>query len=229
MTDYQEEKHSSNKLVVTISKENPKSIELIPAFAEGIEKLDVLNKEIEKYRTLQETDITGVTVNKDFTMDNFINYTVDVAGAVYSWADKKNDIILMGIVDFKISKVSKMTPGKIISAAATVIDEARKLPEAELANEGISADELKTYEDMLAYFKDMSISTREATINKSGYTSELATLFAKVSKLYKNTLDRLAHQFKRKDPEYYRKYRAARKVIHHGPGGSKGSSGPAAK
>jgi len=104
---------------------------------------------VEKIRTLQEQDFSGVTTHKTFTMDNLSNYTVDIAGAVYSYAEKKNDVVLKGKVNYKRGALANMTPGEIISAANTVQAEAKKVPAADLVKEGISADDLKAYDEMV--------------------------------------------------------------------------------
>lgn len=217
MNDYQEERHASNKLVVKIAKENPDIIKLIPDFEEGIAKQDEINNKIEKIRKLQEEDTSAVTTNKTFTIQNLVNQTLDVSGAVHAYADKKNDVLLMGKVDFKIGALSKMVPGKIIAAATTSVEEAKKIPPADLAKAGITAAELTAYEEIVDYFKSISASTREAQIETSGYTEQLVVLFKASTKLFKKSLDKLAHQFKTKAPEFYHKYRAARKAIHRGP------------
>jgi hypothetical protein len=65
---------------------------------------------------------------------------------------------------------------------------------------------------------------REAVIDRSGVTERLRKLFDEGNSLVRDTLDRLAVQFKRKDPEFYMKYKAARLVNyrratkHEGPG-----------
>jgi hypothetical protein len=216
MNTYQEEKHASSKLVVKVARENPQSTALIPSFEAGITKLDAINIEVEKIRKLQDQDISGVTVNKNFTEENLNTYTVDVAGAVYSYAVSKKDEVLKGIVNYKRGTVGNMTAEELISAAGIVLEEAKKVPAADLAKEGITADELKTFEDMVTYFKTVSNSPRESIIDRSGNTKRLAELFKESASLYKNTLDRLGHQFLRKDSTFYYKYRGARKVIHHG-------------
>ena len=55
-------------------------------------------------------------------------------------------------------------------------------------------------------------------IDAAGHTNRIAELFDQAADLKKNTLDRLATQFARKDSDFYNKYKAAASVIHrHGP------------
>lgn len=218
MNDYQEEKHNSNQLVVEVAKQNPNATKLIPDFEEAINKLDAINKEVEKIRPLQELDNTGIAEEKGFSVKKLLNKTLDFSGAVYSWADKKSDLAVKERVNFKTGKLSKMTPGKLISAATITLDEAKKVPAADLAKGGISAAELTDYEEMVTYFKGIANSPRAAIIDTSAYTKRLKELFAASSTLISETLDRLARQFREKAPDFYFKYRGARKAIRHTPG-----------
>jgi hypothetical protein len=120
-------------------------------------------------------------------------------------------------VNFKTGKLSKMMPGMLISAATTTLEEAKKVPAADLAKAGITAAELTAYEEMVTYFKGIANSPRAAIIETSVHTKRLKELFAESSALFRETLDRLARQFKDKAPDFYLKYRGARKAIRHTP------------
>jgi hypothetical protein len=229
MTTYQEERHASNKLVVKEAENNPQSMNLIPNFAKGIGKLKLINTEVDRLRALQEMDTGGVTENKNFTLDKLKAYTLDFAGAVHSYASDKSDLVLMKVVNYKSGKVGKMSQEKIIAVADIVLGEAKKVAPADLAKEGISVDELKEYDDMITYYHSLSTSVREAVIDKSGYTNLLALQFKASSALFKNSLTRLSSQFKRKDPEFYLKYMAARNHIDRGgPSGDTKDTNPKA-
>jgi hypothetical protein len=225
MTTDQEEHHASNKLVVTEAEANVASTNLIPRFAIGIQKLKAFNARVDLIRPSQELDITGVTDKRKFTMSNLTKQTVSVAGAVHSYADDKGDLVLKKVVNFSKNKLRKLTQEEVISAADTVLTEAKKVTPADLLLEGISAAELKEYEEIVTYYRSISTSVRGAIIDRSGYTDELAQLFKQISALYKNSLDRLSHQYETKDEAFYHKYWAARKVIHHPGGGSDDKGG----
>jgi hypothetical protein len=216
MNDYQDEKLDSNKLVVKIARENQETTNLIPDFADGITRQEEINNEIDRIRILQEKDNSGVTENKNYTLKSLLDQTLDISGAVHSYAVKKEDTQVMSKVDFKVRTLSKMVPGKLISAAGTTLEEAKKVPSADLAKTGISSDELKAYEEIVEHYKSISNSPRATQIEVSVYTKQLLALFKESGKLYKQSMDRLARQFKTKAPEYYMKYHAARKAIHRG-------------
>jgi len=217
MNKYQSAKQDSNKLVVKEARNNPASVNLIPKFASAIDKLESITIEIDEIRVQQEKDLKGVTTDKLFTMGNLIDYLVDIAGAIYAYALDKNDNALMSKVNFTASEVEKMSQSEIITAAKIVNEEAGKVAASDMTDHGISADELKEFGELNDYFQVIKSSTREAIIDRSGSTEKLRKLFIEARKLVKGTLDRLAMQYKRKDPDFYLKYRAARIIIYNRP------------
>jgi hypothetical protein len=217
MNKYQTAKQDAYTLVVKESKSNPDSIKLIPKFAKGIEQLDTIIQKIDVIRVQQEKDLTGITVDKRYSLNNLTDYMVDIAGALHAYAHDNGNNTLMGKVNYKPSVVEKMSQAEIIAAASIVYEEAGKIPAAELAEVGVSADELKEFAGLNDYFKNIKSAPREAIIDRSGSTEKLRDLFKEAGKLVKDSLDRLATQFKRKDPDFYLKYRAARNIVYSKP------------
>ena len=214
MNDYQKAKQSSYKLIVKEAKNHPNEVSLIPSFYAGINRFETIVNQIDTVSTEQAKNITGITGNKNSVMDTLIDYMVDVAGAVHSYAENTNNLTLQARVNYKESAISKMAQPDLIKAAAIVIEEADKIGLGALSNEGITPVEMDEFRTAYNQFKEISSDPREAIIDRSNYTQQLADLFDDASKLKKTTLDRLATQFKRKAPEFYAKYKAASMVIY---------------
>ncbi len=214
MNFIQKAKLTSYELVVKESKNNPKAMALIPAFAEGINELESINTQIEDAAIQQIKDIGGVTTNKDTQMDDLCDLLVDVSGAVHTYALKKKDEALATKVNYNENKIDKMSRTDLISASGAVVEEAGKIAPEDLLIQGISAEELKDFNDVYLAYKTVSTEPREAKIERSGYTKQIANLFVEATNLKKKTLDRLATQFKRKDPDFYQKYQAASIIFY---------------
>ena len=212
MNKYQTAKLDSLKLIVKESKNNPESIAKVPKFGIVINRVDQICKEVDSCQIKQEKDLTGITTDKDNALENLTESTIEIAGAVYSFAHDRNDNALMARVNYKPTSIEKMTQSEVIAAAGIVLEEALKISSEDLANEGISAKELSAYAELISYFKAIKSSKHEAVIDRSGTTEKLSILFNEANSLVKDKLDRLAVQFKRKDPEFYLKYKAARAV-----------------
>lgn len=216
MNKYQSARLDSLNLIVRESNNNPASVALVPKFGAVITQLQNICSDLDECRVEQEKDLTGITTNKDVTLENLVDSTVEIAGAVHSYAYDKQNHALMAKVNIKSADIEKMTQSEVIAAAGIILEEALKIPPADLANEGISAEEIVTYQELIDYFKSIKSSNREAVIDRTGTTERINQLFKKASSIIRNKLDRLAMQFKRKDPEFYFKYKAAR-VVQYRP------------
>jgi hypothetical protein len=214
MNSYQISTKPSYKLIVTEAKNNVAAVSLIPTFAKGINRLEEITNEMDSLGVQQAKDLTGITKDKHSVLEELTDYTVDVAGAVHSYAVSKNDKTLQEKVNFKVTRVTNMNQQELMDAAAITLEEARKISAETLAEEGITAEELTEFTDLYNTFKNTASGKREAEIDRSGHTDRLAELFAEAADLKKNTLDRLATQFQRKAPEFYLKYKAAATIIH---------------
>jgi hypothetical protein len=214
MNSLQNSTLASYGLIITEAKNESETVAQIPNFQKGITRLEEIKTEIEDLAVQQAKDLTGITDDKNESSDELSAYLIDVAGAVHSYANGKGDKILLAKVDYKTSRVHAMKQTDIINASGIVIEEAGKIPAEELAEEGITAEEMATFISVYNHFKGVTGSKREATIDRTGYTDRIAELFTEAADLKKNTLDRLATQFMRKAPEFYNKYKAASIVIH---------------
>jgi len=212
MNKRQTAKLDSLKLIVKESEENPESVAKVPKFGIVINRLGQICTVVDTYRIDQEKDLTGITTDKTIALENLSDSTADIAGATYSYAHDKNDHALMARVNYKPAAIEKMTQTEMIVAAEIVFEEASEIAPDDLANEGVSQEELTAHRELISFFKEIKSSKKEAVIDRSGTTEKLNNLFKEANSLLRNKLDRLAVQFKRKDPEFYLKYKAARKV-----------------
>lgn len=214
MNNFQTAKQTSFKLILLEAKNNQKTVSLIPSFETGIGRLETISNNIDLLSIQQAKNITGVAEDKNALLDDISAFIVDVAGAIHSFAIGKGDKTLQAKVNYKEPALTKMPQADILKAAAIVLEEADKLAPEDLANEGITAEEMTEFKATYAQASGATTNTREAIIDRSSITHQLANLFAEGSDLKKNVLDRLASQFQRKDPEFYKKYKAAATVIY---------------
>ena len=184
MNDYQKAKQTSHKLIVIEARNHPNEASLIPTFAKGIDRLETISNQIDVISVQQARNITGVTSDKNEVLEDVINYMIEVSGAVFSYASSTNNQTLKAKVNYKESVIEKMSQPDLINAAAIVIQEAEKIGPA-LASEGISAIDLNEFRTALDKFKETSTEPREAIIDRTGYTKQLADLFSEASDLKK--------------------------------------------
>jgi len=214
MNDYQNAKHASYKLMVIEAQNYPKEVATIPAFATGMARLETINRLTEELGIQQAKNLTGITKDKNAVAESVIDYLLDISGAVHSFAVTKKDKTLQERVNYKETAIDRMSIADLLKAAAIVIEEADKLTPEQLTDQGITAAEMTAFKAAYAELKATSTDKQTAVIDRSGYTQQIADLFAEAGDLKKNVLDRLATQFQRKAPEFYHKYKAASIVIY---------------
>ena len=215
MNDYQRAKISSYDLTVKVSNLSPASMAMIKNFKKGIDRLLAIIVKIYANTTEQAINITGVTRDKLTLLNLLIGQLLEVSGAVHSYAEAKGDKTLQGRVNYKLWTVEKLDQVQVVAAAEIVLAEALKITPLELEDEGISAQEMTAFSETLAQFRDTKSDNKVAVGSRRLNTEVIAQLFTEAYNLKKNTLDRLAVQFQRKDPEFYIKYKDASRVIYH--------------
>ena len=210
MNKYRTARLVSDELVVTEAEINKSSIDMIPAFAEGIAKLKANNAQIRATMALQEQSNEGLTTEKGNAQEHLVEWTIDVAGGVHSYAVAKGDNVLKAKVTFTNTEIEHMGFSQLINTANSVLELARGIAVDDLAHYGISAAEISEFEKGLTAFTSVKSSPREAKIEHSGYTDTIAKLQAD-SQVLLNMMDKLASQFIRKAPTFYAIYPTSRK------------------
>jgi len=225
MNESQSIQHASNKLIVKEATNDPASLEMVPNFNKGITRLDEINAEVDSLWILQEKDLTGVKTDKDMTVFSLADYVIELIGAVHSHAYQDGNATLMSRVGYKPSVIKHLATAELLVVAGVVLVEAQNLPAEELMQAGISSEDLATVQNLIAELKEVNTKPKEAIIDRAGVTERLGELFAESKGIVKNTLDKLAPQYKRKAPEFYRRYKAARGMRYKGKSTTKPETG----
>ena len=202
------------------------SINAIPAFARTMGRINVITSEILLLNAQQSVVLTGIAEKKHDAIGHLVDIVLEISGGIYSYADMNNDTVLKSKVNIKASTLGSIRLDKLIAIADTVSAQAQGLPQGALADFGISQEDLSTLDAVLQEVKSLKSAPREATLERSGYTDQLASLFEEANQLLKESLDKLAQQFKRKDPAFYAKYKTIRGMSATASGKST-SSAPA--
>jgi hypothetical protein len=214
MNNYQKARLSSNKQIVIEAENNAATVAVIPTFVKGIEKLKTINQEVDDLAVIQSHSLIGIVEDKNDLQQEVTDYLIEFSGAIHSYAGQQGNKNLQELVNFTPTKVEHFDQKEIINACATVISETRKIPPTDLANEGITPDEIGLFVAAFTQLKGYSNTRQTAGIDQANITDRIAKLFAEAADIKKNTLDRLAPQFQRKAPEFFNKYKAAATVIY---------------
>ena len=220
MNKYQIARNESNQLVVIEARNNQDSVNQIPAFAKGMNRLDEINKRVLYLQIQQEKDTSGVTTYKKESINDLIDMFMDISGAAHSYALELKDSVLLSKIDYTITTVKNFTLPKLLSAAGIVLESVKTIPAEAMQEQGIAASEVNDFDVLLQKVQTVKTQPQEISIDRVQITEEIASLLSESIELLNNKLDKLATQFKRKDSVFYQKYKTARTVsviVNHKP------------
>ncbi len=208
MTSFQKNLLQCIKMIVAEAKRNPQCLEMIPKFKQAIEKMEALIAEIEALQVKQEQDKTGITADTNKIILQLKDYLVDISGALQIYATENNNNSQLERINFSEGSIYHLGKKDIVSVSTLITGEAGKLTTEELTALGISAEDLAECVRLQEVVRLKGLAPKHAIIEGAGYTEQLATKTNDAYKLKKETLDKLATQFKRKAPEFYHLYDA---------------------
>ena len=214
MDKYQTAMLNAFKQICIEAEAYPESVNLIPKFGQDVARLKEIVDRIDKLVVGQITDLKGITVLKKETAKELIGYAKDIAGAMHSYAQEKDDMELLEVVNFPVSSWSRMNDHELFTSAGIILDEVKNIPEGALAELGISVEYIQQFGEIHINYDKLRTAWREAVIDRSGHTAKIRELLREAYTLVKGSLDKLATQYKRKDPDFYLKYKSSRHIIY---------------
>lgn len=186
----------------------PRSVAKIQLFSNKIARIREIVAEIQTLSPQYSESTKGLTSEKNTHLDELIDLTVDVAGAVHSYANEKGDKDLEEKVNYNRSAIMRLSQDRILLIAEVVLNNANKVPAAELAEAGISAEELTEFAALISKLKTMVPGKAVADVEKTAIGQRIRDLFAELSDIKANHLNRLSKQYIRKDPDFYYRYKS---------------------
>lgn len=214
MTNYQRAKLEIYRLIILEAIKAASSVAQVPEFEAKIERLKEILAEIDRISIEQEKDLSGYTVDKNRLKNELVQILSEIAGALQSYALEKGNNSLYETINFSYNSLNKMRQAKVVDVGTLIHSEAIKLSAEDLARYGISTADLEEMSGLLARLKKDIDVPRHGAIAQSNQTQNLKLLFKEGNLLKKNHLDKLINLFKRRDPDFYMKYMAAKNLIY---------------
>lgn len=216
MTNYQNAVLSAyDKMLIECDKA-PRAVAKIPVFSKKITQVRTIVSDIKSLAPQQEEINTGITTEKNALLEEVAELVLDIAGAVHAYAVEKNDVQLQEKVNCSSSAVHREDQAGLTHIADIVLGKAMEIPEADLVECGIEAGEVDACTAKLAKLKSSVNDKKIVVIDQSRITDRIKALFSELADIKRNSLDKLARQFERKDPDFYFKLKAA-SAIHYTP------------
>ena len=187
----------------------------MPAFANAFSSFDTKIGEIEAAADIQSGVVTGITKDKQKEEDEMIAMAVKIAGAVFAYASINGKNELKDRVDYSKSAMSKARDSELLSICRNILNVANEHVDF-LADFGITAEKLTTFDGEIADFADALSKPREAITRRSEATSRLVELFFEADNILKEQMDPLMEMYKDSNRDFYNQYKAARMIIDLG-------------
>jgi hypothetical protein len=163
--------------------------------------------EIQRLSPQYSESTKGNTGAKNDLLEDLVFLTDMIAGAIHSHAKDTGNTQLVEKVKFKPSGFAHTRQDLILNAAQIVLNNAKQVPAAELAEAGISAEELTEFAELIAQVSAMVPDNAVTEVEKTAIGERIRELFAELADIKANHLNRLSKQFIRKDPDFYYRYK----------------------
>jgi hypothetical protein len=214
MTNYQDAVLSAYVKMLIECDKAPEAVAKIQLFGKKITRVREIVNEVKSLAPQQAEITTGITTEKNALLDEVIELTLDIAGAIHAYAEEKNDIQLQEKVDYTRTTFYHEDQAGIIVIADIVMAQAQKIAAADLEECGIEAGEVQECIEKLAKLKGSVNDKKIVSIDQSTITKRIGELFSELADIKRKSLEKLIRQFERKDPEFYFKFKAA-SAIHY--------------
>jgi len=171
----------------------------------------------------------GAADSKRLVTNLLLDTTMEVAGALASYAAKKEDTELEAKVSFSRSDMATLPDNEIDDKAEAVQALATELlttPNSGIGDFGIDQTKLDSLAGRIAAYSKSVGLPRAATVNRSTITGAIKRQFDRIDDLLTRVLDRLVVQFKTKAPDFFADYQKARVIVDRGGGRSSTPASP---
>jgi len=215
MTNHQENKLSmyiTTQQVVNFHYEVWKDSK---AFTNQVTTFESIIAEIMRVRTVQESEITGVTKDKAEACFTAVEKGITAAMKISAYASVIGNNKLRDRVFYSYSKLIRSRDTFVLDRLNIIYNAAvEHLPE--MADYDLTQEHVDELAVLISNYRKAVEDPRQAITNRSRATQELAELFAQADRILKERMDTLLEHFKSLSSEFYKQYKNARKIVDLG-------------
>lgn len=161
----------------------------------------------------QEDNSKGVTIEKQVVEENLIEQTLVLIKSITVYSVQQNQLQLKSKINFKVSDLNRARNNDLLVISMTIHQEALAIVD-QLADYGISIDDLKAYELLINDFETMLSAPRDTISQGALATTQLKEVFKQTHDLLMIEMDPLMVHFKEK--EFHQAYFNARNIVGYG-------------
>ena len=177
-------------------------------FVSGIAKLKGLLDLIKDKEDERSTVVTGKTKDKNVTRKSVSDFAVMVAGAIYAYGKKSENVVLTEKVNISLSFLNSLRNHDLVIVLESIVELAEE-NSAVLVPFGITAEKLLEYKARVTQYSKALSAKDSSGASKSSAVKSLRHLFKECDDIL-DTLDKLVKGYIESNAAFYNGYKAAR-------------------
>lgn len=191
----------------------------------GHQRLQLNIQQIGQHRQVQKTDNSGLTEVKFDLKMNVINKVLQLSAALKSLANSTHNKELKTKADYTKSDLLLSADPVLYDIGILLVNLANPL-QAELSKYFVSPAKLQDVSALLTEFNASIPQKRVANSVSKVSTLNISEVFNSTSKMLKDEMDVLMLLFEQAEPDFYRAYINARRIVDYMGRGKGGSDAP---
>ena len=196
---------------VVSSPESEQHLEGFDSVQTVIPKLESKISAVEDL-VLTQTDQAGAREEKKQSRDSLVALAVQITGAILSHAHDKGDLRLEKKAGVSATTLGKAKDSRLVAYCRGIHKLAVPLTQA-LKPSKITAEKIASLKTQTDDYKKSYTKPRQAIATGKAATKQLPVVLRQTNSLLRKQLDPLMVQFKDSAPEFYAKYKAARRIV----------------
>jgi len=214
MTKNQENKINSLEALILFCDQKADTTANLPEFDQNLADLKGTVAEIKLTGEKQNTGLTGIAATKKQLRIRLIDLGSDSARKLSSYATLKNQLTLLGTINFTISDFTHFSDIELRDKSQIVFETAQGII-SELGSYFINDETQSNLQAAINDFSSSMSAPRLGTTTKSQLTQQLVVLF-KRAEVAETRMDASVELIRTSNPDFYNGYQAAGKVIQRG-------------
>jgi len=214
MTQFQENKVNSLETLILFCDQQTGTTANLPEFDQNLAELKSTLEEIKLAAAKQKTGLTGIAADKKQLRTRLSNLGSDTARKLTSYATLKNQLTLLGTINFTNSDFNRFSDLELRDHCQIVYDTAQVII-GELGSYFINDETQSNLQAAINDFSSSMSAPRLGTTTKSQLTQQLVVLF-KRAEVAETRMDASVELIRTSNPDFYNGYQAAGKVIQRG-------------
>ncbi len=202
-------------IVLSFLKQNRSLWEASPVIVELISNMENLISEIESLRLLTESNLTGITAEKNKQQEELIDKAYELSSVLYAMASLADNKVLKAKVDYTESELQNIRGGDLLATCTAVVAIVKENLTA-LERFEITEDDASDLENLIASFAENIPAYRVSVTERKAANKKMKELFLKANNLLNEQVDRMIVRYKNTSPNAYAAYTNARSIVHYG-------------